>query len=362
MEDEDIEVLIKFFYMTYQRIAEDKNCLSLKPKKIFPIHHNLIEKKGIGLLHRALFTYQKKYNKRRYKERPKEETLTFEEYMRIKEVKNYKEKINEEFSKINNQISDLDKKTFFIEQNINYSSALKKYFKAEYEIYYKNYINMEKTITINKIENLEENMNSNQNSDFVLSLIGKFLKKNNTNIRIFEEKNQKKKCIELISIQSLFCLINQKKYEFHFNFGSKELNEQILYIPEKKEKFLKEYKIKIANKLNINPNNFIFTEVHLGCIAVYSSVINPTKELEKKIKELEGKDYIQKIEEKPILEELQIDSSILDSKGDKNKDWSINSIRGGEKYIPPIGWYGVGLKVDNLYENNFWLSNKNIEG
>lgn len=52
-------------------------------------------------------------------------------------------------------------------------------------------------------------------------------------------------------MQSLFCLINQNKYEFHFDFG-KELNEQILYIPEKKEKFLKEYKIKIANKLNIN--------------------------------------------------------------------------------------------------------------
>ena len=126
MEDEDIEILIKFFYMTYQRIAEYKICLSLNPKKIFPLHHNLIEKKGIGLLHRALFTNQKKYNKRRYKERPKEEIF--------KEVKNYKEKINKEFSKINNQISDLDKKTFFIEQNINYSSALKKYFKAEKEI------------------------------------------------------------------------------------------------------------------------------------------------------------------------------------------------------------------------------------
>ena len=104
-------------------------------------------------------------------------------------------------------------------------------------------------------------------------------------------------------------------------------------------------------------------DVHHGCIAVHSSIINPTKEVEKKIKTLEGKDFIQKMEEKPILEELHIDSSILDSKGDKNKDWSTNSIRGGENYIPPIGWYGIGLKVNNLYMNyTNWLSCKNVEG
>lgn len=42
MEDEDIEEFIKFFYMTYERIAEEKNCFSLRPYKIFPILHNLI--------------------------------------------------------------------------------------------------------------------------------------------------------------------------------------------------------------------------------------------------------------------------------------------------------------------------------
>ena len=54
---------MKFFYMTYQRITEDKPCLSLKPGKIFPIHQELIEKKGIGMLHRALFTTERKKKK-----------------------------------------------------------------------------------------------------------------------------------------------------------------------------------------------------------------------------------------------------------------------------------------------------------
>ena len=38
---------MKFFYMTYQRITEEKNCLSLKPGKIFPVHQDLIEKKEL---------------------------------------------------------------------------------------------------------------------------------------------------------------------------------------------------------------------------------------------------------------------------------------------------------------------------
>ena len=64
LPDEDVAELMKFFYMTYQRITEEKNCLSLKPGKIFPIHQELIEKKGIGMLHRALFTTEKKSKKK----------------------------------------------------------------------------------------------------------------------------------------------------------------------------------------------------------------------------------------------------------------------------------------------------------
>lgn len=362
MDDEDLIILVKFFYMTYQRFSECENCLSLRPKKLFSIHQDLIEKKGIGLLHRALFTNQKK-NTRFNKEIPKKVILKFKDDIIKKEVRNYKNEIDNEFSKISNQISDLNKKKLFIEKNINYSSVLKKYFKVEKENYSNHQINY---ININETEKsigyLEKNMNSTENSKLILSLLGKCFEKNKTKIFVSEENKHNIKCIDLISMQSLFCLMNQKKYEFHFNFG-KDLNDQILYVPEQKEKFLKEYKIKIANNLNINPDNFIFMDVHHGCIAVHSSIINPTKEVEKKIKTLEGKDFIQKMEEKPILEELHIDSSILDSKGDKNKDWSTNSIRGGENYIPPIGWYGIGLKVNNLYMNyTNWLSCKNVEG
>ena len=64
LPDEDIAELMKFFYMTYQRTVEKKSCLNLKPEKIFAVHQELIEKKGIGMLHRALFTTEKKSKKK----------------------------------------------------------------------------------------------------------------------------------------------------------------------------------------------------------------------------------------------------------------------------------------------------------
>ena len=56
---------MKFFYMTYQRITEGKDVSTLKPEKIYGIQQELIEKKGIGMLHRALFTTEREKKERK---------------------------------------------------------------------------------------------------------------------------------------------------------------------------------------------------------------------------------------------------------------------------------------------------------
>ena len=42
----------------------------------------------------------------------------------------------------------------------------------------------------------------------------------------------------------------------------------------------------------------------------------------------------------------------------------MNETRGGEKYIPPLGWYGYGLKVGSKYDNgdNTWLEYMDHDG
>jgi hypothetical protein len=52
--------LIRFFYITYERITKKQNCLTLKPAKVYNIHYSIItSEKGVGLLHRSLFQTQK---------------------------------------------------------------------------------------------------------------------------------------------------------------------------------------------------------------------------------------------------------------------------------------------------------------
>ena len=64
LSEDDVVELYKFFFMTYQRATNAKNTLSLKPAKLLPVQQELIEKNGIGSLHRALFTTEKKSKKK----------------------------------------------------------------------------------------------------------------------------------------------------------------------------------------------------------------------------------------------------------------------------------------------------------
>ncbi len=51
--------LIRYFHVFYDRFINKFNCGSLKPAKIYGIHQGLIEKEGVGIVGRALFSIQK---------------------------------------------------------------------------------------------------------------------------------------------------------------------------------------------------------------------------------------------------------------------------------------------------------------
>ena len=72
LSDENTAELMKFFYMTYQRITEGKDVSTLKPEKIYGIQQELIEKKGIGMLHRALFTTEREKKDKKEKKNKQE--------------------------------------------------------------------------------------------------------------------------------------------------------------------------------------------------------------------------------------------------------------------------------------------------
>ena len=277
------------------------------------------------------------------------------------ETKNLEINVKDIFKPYNTKLSEFENNKNFIENNIISSSIIKKYITIEKEKNPNNYIDIDETL--NDVDNVYDNLNSMDKDNFILSLVGKCLEKNGTEVSISKKKDEKFKDIELASIQSLFSLGSQKKYELHFDFGE-ENNKKILNEKEEKEKFLKKWKPILAKKLNIFEEQLILTDVHSGSLGVHAAIINSTKENEKAMKELKIEE-IKSIEEKPMLEALQISPELLDKKGNKYNGWSVNKERGGEKYIPPInGWYGIGLNVLNKYDNgkNDWLDHRNKSG
>ena len=73
---------------------------------------------------------------------------------------------------------------------------------------------------------------------------------------------------------------------------------------------------------------------------------------------------LKKVEQGIIVNGCILNSNMLDYRGN-NKDggWAgAGEKRGGEDYIPPIGWTGYGLKVYDLYRDNTWLGMFNIPG
>ena len=278
-----------------------------------------------------------------------------------KEKELINENINTIFEPIKSNLSDFEKKKIFLENNIDYSRILKKHIIIEKSEHPENYIDKEEIL--NDFDKVTEGIKTN-NSDFLLSIIGKCVEKNGTEVYITKKASDDYKNLELASIQSLFSLGTQKKFVFHFNFG-KEKDEEILNSPEKQEEFIKTYKPKIAKELNIDENNLIFKDIHRGCLGVSCVQVESSEESEKSLLNLQGKFNIEKVEEKSLLETLQISSNILEPEGNRTSGWGKNETRGGEKYIPPVNnWKGYGLKVRGLYDkgNDEWLNYENKKG
>ena len=91
-----------------------------------------------------------------------------------------------------------------------------------------------------------------------------------------------------------------------------------------------------------------------------SSNIIETIELLKLFKTYKELNLFSNVTKLPLIESIRLHSYMLDNRGDvfNSKAWKLNEKRGGEQYIPPIGWMKFGIRVYDRYDNNNdWLSN-----
>ena len=252
----------------------------------------------------------------------------------------------------------------FIENVMYLSNPLKKYIMIDKIKNLNSYINIDETI--NNPNNMTKKINSKDNSNFILSILSKFFEQKGIDVYVSTEKDEQFKNIEIASFLSLIYLGNLKKYELWLDFGE-EQNNNLIYIPEEKDNFIKNYKFIISKILDIHPEDLIliYKELNPNSIVLNMSIINETNGVNENILKLDKIDFIKKVEEKPILDTIQINPELLDKRLDKIWKKNKNEKRGGYDYIQPQkDWIGIGLNAYDKYDdgNNTWLDFRNIDG
>ena len=127
------------------------------------------------------------------------------------EKKKLKNNINKILNNNNKNISDSEKKKEYIENNMEMSNTIKKYIIKEKSIHPENYISIENNI------NNPNNIFSKElkgNKDYILSLLGKSVENDGVEMNISKNSDKNFEKIELISIQSIFALSQQKNMNY----------------------------------------------------------------------------------------------------------------------------------------------------
>ena len=199
---------------------------------------------------------------------------------------------------------------------------------------------------------------------FILSLIYKILKQKGISTSIYKENKGIEK-LDGASLQYLFSgLTEKKKLELSFDLGDNK-TKKLLQKGKELQNFISELKVKFSQLLNTDANDIILVnpkEKKGLCSLDFLLNKNNSNIVINKLKNIS---QIKNIEEKPLIEACQLNIDIFDSEGN-NQDggWAIGEKRGGEDYLPPIGWKGYGLKVKGKYDygNNTWLDWKDKDG
>ena len=217
--------------------------------------------------------------------------------------------------------------------------------------------------------------NDKNSSEFVLGLLAKNLE--NIGVTTVIEKEKKEKEEDEIKYEESNTLLQfmvnglatKKKYELHFDI-SEERNEELLNNEEEQKKFIDKLRKKLSKEYNIEENLIIITNPQRGsfklAVIFQSEDFNLSKEeLIEKFKDEPELVKLKEIHTELLLGACKISPNNLDNRGNNTDGgWAHNETRGGQKYIPPEGWKGYGLKVMDRYDNgnNDWLAHDNREG
>ena len=145
-------------------------------------------------------------------------------------------------------------------------------------------------------------------------------------------------------------LIKKNKYKIYFNVDNNKKDKLLEKGPDLIN-FIDLWKTTISNELNLDKKETFLVNPQNNMEGFSLDLISNEKKNIKNIYLLQKKTDIKKIEEKNFIEGCQLSPDIFNTEyNNKDGNWGIDEIRGNEKYIPPIGWNGYALKLNN-YDN-----------
>ena len=375
----ELPKLPSFRYRTKRKIYKGLkyNLTHINNSKIIKNNENEDNEKKYIFENSAKKEYNKIDKEQKIKEKEKEKinkirNLMFkrQNYMRIKNESLDKEEEEEEEEENKNV-----KINQFLEDMCIYGNIIKKEIEENQSKNQDKYIKIDDAL---KMKDSDPNL-------FCLGLLARNLKSIGINVviennesendeeilgyeDILEEEKEEEALTSLQFITSGY--LYKTKYILRFDFGEEE-NEELLKNKEKYYNFKNILKQKLSRDFNTPTDKIIVTYPQRGSFEV--QVIFQSDEFNtlnlnsfykkfKNEKEFEKLKNLKMIHSDLIMSACKLSKNAFDSLGNRIDGWGVGEKRGNEKYFPPSGWIGIGLKVLDKYENNIWIGMDNIPG
>ena len=241
--------------------------------------------------------------------------------------------VGEEMSKLlknySPEISDSDFKQL--------KSLFKKYHENFMNIYNNTEIKQKKEILYKKMIELINNYQSYQQNADLFSQIEQ--------IRQFENEEFYKsydETIETFDLENELSIRNDSNYR-NYNFYSFYFASENDIIYNRLKELLEGH----IDETLVSKNEKLHT----------INAIIKSEEILRHYNGLKECNEIKKIIDGFLVETCKVDKQNIDYLGNKiSFNTTLTDKRGTEKYYPPYGWFGIGLKVKGKYENDNWLN------
>jgi len=211
---------------------------------------------------------------------------------------------------------------------------------------------------------------------FILGILGKYLEQIGISVLIDREESKRNPEISEYQkniIQSICnSYISKKKYLLDFDLGEDKI-KLLVGNPIERSKFNEKIRKTVMKIFNLKEEELLISN-HRRENNKFTTIIvmksNFSKEITKDelikvFSEDEELKTLEKVDKELLMPKITLSKSMLFPREDNKKDkWAIGEKRGGEDYMPPLGWIKYGININHGFNDrsNDWISHKHKRG